>query len=169
MLKCGHYGQKLKISTSETNMSISSNRKAFHDYFIEDKYEAGIVLEGWEVKAIRAGRVQLNDSYVRIKDGAIWLFGCHISPLISTSSHITADPNRIKKLLLHRKEINKLIGRVEQKGYSMVALNLHYKSGMVKAEIALAKGKKLHDKRATLKEKELNQEKAQALKNYKRL
>lgn len=150
-------------------MSISNNRKALHDYFIEDKFEAGLVLEGWEVKAIREGRVQLKDSYVRIKSGEVWLLGCHISPLISASTHINADPERIKKLLLSKKEINRLIGKVEQRGYSIVALNLHYKKGKVKAEIALAKGKKMHDKRASEKEKEANREKAQALKQYKRM
>lgn len=150
-------------------MSISNNRKAFHDYFIEDRFEAGLVLEGWEVKAIREGRVQIRDSYVKIKDGAVWLLGCHVSPLISTSTHINADPDRIKKLLLNQKEIDKLIGKVEQKGYSLLALDLHYKRGMVKAEIALAKGKKLHDKRATEKEKEHKKEERQALKSFKRL
>ncbi|MFN7095359.1 MAG: SsrA-binding protein SmpB, partial [Burkholderiales bacterium] len=117
---------------------------------------------------IREGRVQLRDSYVRVKGGEIWLLGCHISPLISASTHINADSERIKKLLLNRKEIDRLIGRVEQKGYSIVALNLHYKKGKVKAEIALAKGKKLHDKRASEKEKEANREKAQVLKQFKR-
>jgi SsrA-binding protein len=150
-------------------MSIINNRKALHDYFVEDRFEAGLVLEGWEVKAIREGRVQLRDSYVRVKGGEIWLLGCHISPLISASTHISADSERIKKLLLNRKEIDRLIGRVEQKGYSIVALNLHYKKGKVKAEIALAKGKKLHDKRASEKEKEANREKAQVLKQFKRL
>ena len=150
-------------------MSISNNRKAFHDYFIEDKFEAGIVLEGWEIKAIREGRAQLKDSYVKIKDGAVWLLGCHISPLISTSTHIIADPSRIKKLLLHSREIDKLIGKVEQRGYSLVALDLHYKKGLVKVDIALAKGKKLHDKRATEKEKESKKEERQAIKAVKRL
>ena len=150
-------------------MSISNNRKAFHDYFIEDKFEAGMVLEGWEVKAIREGRVQLKDSYVKIKDGALWILGCHISPLISTSTHIKTDPYRIKKLLLHKREINKLIGKVEQRGYSLVAIDLHYKKGMVKAEIALAKGKKLYDKRATEKEKDAKNEEKQALKSLKRM
>lgn len=150
-------------------MSISNNRKAFHDYFIEDKFEAGMVLEGWEVKAIREGRVQLKDSYVKIKDDALWLLGCHISPLISTSTHVKTDPTRIKKLLLHKREINKLIGKVEQRGYSLVAIDLHYKKGMVKAEIALAKGKKLYDKRATEKEKDAKNEEKRALKTLKRM
>lgn len=150
-------------------MSIVANRKALHDYFIEDKFEAGIVLEGWEVKAIREGRVQLKDSYIKLKDGEAWLIGCHISALISASSHVNPDTIRTKKLLLHRRELNKLIGKVEQKGYSLIALNLHYTRGKVKADIALAKGKKMYDKRQTEKERELNREKAQIMKQYKRI
>jgi len=150
-------------------MSIVNNRKALHDFFIEDRYEAGLVLEGWEVKSIRDGKVQLKDSYVRIKNGEVWLFGCHISPSTTVSTHVKADPDRIKKLLLKSQEIYRLIGKVEQKGYSMVALSLYLKKGKVKIEIALAKGKKLHDKRASEKEKEAKQEKAQALKQFKRL
>lgn len=150
-------------------MSISNNRKALHDYFIEDKYEAGIVLEGWEIKAIREGKVQLRDSYVKIKGGEIWLLGCHISPLISASTHVHPDSARVKKLLLNKAEIKKLIGKVEQKGYSIIALNLHFKKGKVKVDIALAKGKKLYDKRKVEKEKELNREKDAVIKQYKRL
>ncbi len=150
-------------------MNISNNKKALHDYFIEDKYEAGIVLEGWEIKAIREGKVQLRDSYIKIKNGEIWLLGCHISPLISASSHVHPDANRVRKLLLNKAEINKLIGKVEQKGYSIIALNLHFKKGRVKVEIALAKGKKQYDKRKTEKEKELNREKMAVIKQYKRL
>ncbi len=150
-------------------MSIVSNKKAFHDYFIEDKYEAGLVLEGWEVKAIRGRMVQLKDSYVKIKDGEAWLLGCHVSALISASSHISPTTDRSKKLLLKKKEISRLLGKVEQKGYSLVALSLYFKQGKVKAEIALAKGKKMYDKRAVAKEKELNRERDQALKQYKRL
>ncbi len=150
-------------------MSIASNKKAFHDYFIEDKYEAGMVLEGWEVKAIRDGRVQLKDSYVRLKGGEAWLFGCHIAALSSASTHVNPDTERSKKLLLNKKEISRLIGKVEQKGFSLVALNLYFKHGKVKIEIALAKGKKMYDKRAVSKENELNKEKAQMLKHYKRI
>lgn len=150
-------------------MSITNNRKALHDYFIEDKFEAGLVLEGWEVKAIREGRVQLKDSYVRIKNGEIWLFGCHVSPMLSASTHVKPDEIRIKKLLLNKREIERLIGKVDQKGYSIVALNLHYCKGKVKVDIALAKGKKLHDKRATEREKETKRETAMAVKHYKRL
>ncbi len=150
-------------------MQIASNKKALFDYYIEERYEAGMVLEGWEVKAIRENKVQLKDSYVKIKDGEMWLLGCHISALRSASTHVSPDAERIKKLLLKKKEIDKLIGKVEQKGYSLVALNLHYSKGKVKAEIALAKGKKMYDKRAVEKEKELNKEKAQMEKQYKRM
>lgn len=150
-------------------MQIASNKKAFFDYYIEERYEAGMVLEGWEVKAIRENKVQLKDSYVKIKDGELWLLGCHISALRSASTHVNPDTERIKKLLLNKKEIDKLIGKVEQKGYSLVALNLHYSKGRIKAEIALAKGKKMYDKRAVEKEKELNKEKSQMQKQYKRM
>lgn len=150
-------------------MNIVTNRKALHDYFVEDRYEAGIVLTGWEIKAIREGRVQLKDSYVKIMDGEMWLLGCHISALSSASTHVNPDTERIKKLLLNKKEIERLIGKVEQKGYSLVALNLHYNRGRVKVEVALVKGKKMYDKRAVEREKELNREKAQMVKQYKRL
>lgn len=150
-------------------MTIAKNRKAYHDYYIEDTFEAGIVLEGWEVKAIRLGHSQLKDSYVKIRNGEVWLLGCHISPTATATKYIKADPDRIKKLLLNQREINKLIGSVEQKGYSIVALNLHYKQGLIKVDIALAKGKKNHDKRASEREKELNQEKMKVLKEYKRM
>lgn len=150
-------------------MSILVNKKAFHDYFIEEKFEAGIVLEGWEVKAIRAGKGQLKDSYVKIKDNEVWLLGFNVSPMISASTHVRPDAARLKKLLLHRTEIDRLIGKVEQKGFSLIALNLHYTKGKVKADIALAKGKKLHDKRATEKEQEGKREVAKAIKEYKRL
>lgn len=146
-------------------MSIIDNRKAYHDYFIEEKLEAGLVLEGWEVKAIRAGRVQLKESYVIWKNGAFWLFGCHISPLQSASTHIKPDPTRNRKLLLNQPEINKFIGKVERAGYTMVALDLHYCKGRIKAEIGLAKGKKLHDKRDSAKERELDREKQRFLRD----
>lgn len=150
-------------------MNIANNRKALHDYFIEERFEAGMVLEGWEVKAMRDGRVQLRDSYVKVKDGEVWLLGCHVTPMLSTSSHVHADADRIKKLLLKNREINRLMGKVDQKGYSIIALNLHFSHGLIKTEIALAKGKKLYDKRATEKEKESIREKAQALKQHKRI
>ena len=130
-------------------MSIIQNKKAFHDYFIEDRYEAGIVLQGWEVKAIRAGRANLKEAYVTVKDGALYLFGSHISPLTTASTHILPEPLRTRKLLLHAAEINKLIGKVQRAGYTLMPLDMHYKGGRVKLEIGLAKGKKEHDKRAT--------------------
>jgi SsrA-binding protein len=140
-------------------MSIAENKKAFHDYFIEERYEAGLVLEGWEVKAIRAGRVQLKEAYVVVKNGAVWLIGCHISPLATASTHIKPDPTRSRKLLLHANEISKLIGKVERAGYTLVPLNMHFAKGRIKLEIGLAKGKKEHDKRATEKDREWQREK----------
>ena len=122
-------------------MSIIDNRKAFFDYFIEERHEAGLVLEGWEVKAMRAGRANIKESYVMIKDGELYLIGTHISPLPEASTHIQPDPTRIRKLLLKREEIDKLIGKVEQRGFTLVPLNFHYKGGRVKCEIGLAKGK----------------------------
>lgn len=138
---------------------VADNRKAKHDYFIEAQYEAGIVLEGWEVKSLRAGRAQLKESYVVIKKGEIWLIGAHISPLSTVSTHIKADPVRSRKLLLHGKEIAKLIGAVERKGYTLVPLNMHWKKGTAKVEIALAKGKKQHDKRQVEKDRDWNRQK----------
>lgn len=146
-------------------MSIIDNRKAFFDYHIEDRYEAGIVLEGWEVKAIRAGRTQIKEGYVVIKHGEIFLIGTHISPLPTASTHIHPDPTRTRKLLLKADEIKKLVGKVEQRGYTLVPLNLHYSKGLVKAEIGLAKGKKLHDKRETEKERDWEREKARLMRN----
>ncbi|HSD41032.1 MAG TPA: SsrA-binding protein SmpB [Burkholderiales bacterium] len=144
-------------------MSIVENKKAFHDYFIEERYEAGIALEGWEVKAIRAGRAQLKEAYVVLKGGEVFLIGAHISPLPTASTHIQPDPTRSRKLLLHAEEIRRLIGKVEQAGYTLVPLNLHYAKGRVKAEIGLAKGKKQYDKRAAEKEREWNREKQRLL------
>jgi SsrA-binding protein len=146
-------------------MSIVDNKKAFFDYFIEDRYECGLVLEGWEVKAIRAGRTQIKEAYVVIKGAEIFLIGAHISPLLSASTHIHPDPLRTRKLLLHAEEIQKLIGKVEQRGYTLVPLNLHYTKGRVKCEIGLAKGKKLHDKRETEKNRDWQREKAQLMKS----
>ncbi len=140
-------------------MSIADNRKAFHDYFIEERFEAGIVLEGWEVKAIRAARVQLKEAYVVIRGAELFLIGAHISPLGSASTHINPDPVRTRKLLLHAEEIRKLIGKVERAGYTLVPLNLHYTRGRVKLDIGLAKGKKQYDKRQTEKEREWQREK----------
>ncbi len=149
-------------------MSIIQNKKAFHEYFIEDKYEAGIMLEGWEVKAIRAGRAQLKEAYVTVKEGALYLFGSHISPLLNASTHIHPDPVRTRKLLLHAAEIEKIINKVQRAGYTVMPLDLHYKGGRVKLTIGLAKGKKLHDKRATEKEKDSKREAAQAMKKERR-
>ncbi len=145
-------------------MSIINNKKAFHEYFIEEKYEAGLVLQGWEIKAIREGRVQLKEAYVTTKDGALYLFGSHISPLTSASTHIVPDPTRTRKLLLHAHQIDKLSGKVQRAGYTIMPLDMHYKGGRVKLEIGLAKGKKEHDKRATEKERESKREAAQAMK-----
>lgn len=144
-------------------MTIAENKKAFHEYFIEERYEAGLVLEGWEVKAIRAGRVQLKEAYVTLKKGEVWLIGCHISPLPTASTHVKPDPTRTRKLLLHADEIKRLIGKVERAGYTLVPLDLHYKKGRIKLEIGLAKGKKLHDKRAAEKEREWQREKARLI------
>ena len=135
-------------------MSIVQNKKAFHDYFIEEKYEAGMVLEGWEVKAIREGKVQLKEAYVIIRNEELYLIGSHISPLKTASTHILPDPIRTRKLLLHGEEIRRLIGKVERAGYTLVPLDMHYKSGRVKLEVGLAKGKKQHDKRESEKQKE---------------
>ena len=140
-------------------MSIIENRKAFHDFFIEEKHEAGIVLEGWEVKAVRAGRANIKESYVIIRNEEIFLFGMHIAPLTTASSHVRHDPTRTRKLLLHKKEIARLIGKVERAGYTLVPLDLHYKNGLIKLEIGLAKGKKLHDKREDEKKKDWDREK----------
>lgn len=140
-------------------MSIADNKKAFHDYFIEEKFEAGLVLEGWEVKAIRAGRVQLKEAYVMVKNGAVFLIGCHISPLLTASTHIHPDPTRSRKLLLHATEINKLIGKTERAGFTLVPLNMHFSKGRIKLDIGLAKGKKQHDKRAAEKDREWQREK----------
>ena len=146
---------------------ISTNRKAFHDYAILETYEAGLVLEGWEVKALRAGRGQIKEGYVIIRDGELFLIGAHISPLPEASTHIHPDPVRTRKLLLHSEEISKLIGKVEQKGHTLVPLNFHYKGGRVKCEIGLAKGKKLHDKRETEKKRDWEREKAQIMRGAK--
>jgi SsrA-binding protein len=146
-------------------MSIIDNKKAFHDYFIEERLEAGMVLEGWEAKAIRAGRAQLKEAYVVIRRAELFLIGAHISPLPTASTHIQPDPVRSRKLLLHAAEIAKLIGKVERAGYALVPLNLHYSKGRIKLEIGLAKGKKQHDKRATEKAKEWQREKQRLLRD----
>lgn len=139
-------------------MSIAQNKKAFHDYFIEERFEAGMALEGWEVKAIRAGHVQLKEAYVVVKGAEIFLIGCHVTPLTAASTHVQPDPTRTRKLLLHAEEIRKLIGKVERAGYTLVPLDLHYTRGRVKLEVGLAKGKKQHDKREAEKEKDWKRE-----------
>lgn len=146
-------------------MSIIENRKAFHDYTIEERFEAGLVLQGWEVKAIRAGRAQLKESYVVVSDGALWLLGMHLSPLLSASTHIHPDAMRTRKLLLKGEEISKLIGKVEQRGYALVPINLHFKNGRIKLDFGLGKGKKLHDKRDAAQEKDWAREKERLMKH----
>ena len=146
-------------------MSIVENRKASHDYFIEERFEAGIALEGWEVKAIRAGHVQIKEAYVVLKNGELFLIGAHISPLGSASTHITPDPVRTRKLLLHAGEIQTLIGKVERAGYTLVPLDLHYTRGRIKLAVGLARGKKQHDKRETEKQREWEREKARLMRS----
>ena len=146
-------------------MSIVNSRKAFHDYFIEEKFEAGIVLEGWEVKSIRAGRVQLKEAYVIVKHSELFLLGSHITPLPTASTHIHPDPTRTRKLLLHIEQIRKLIGKVERAGYTLVPLDMHFTKGRIKLEIGLAKGKKQHDKRESEKNREWEREKARLMRN----
>ncbi len=145
-------------------MSIAENKKAFHDYFIEDKFEAGIALEGWEVKAIRAGRAQIKEAYVVLRNEEVYLIGAHISPLPTASTHIHPDPVRTRKLLLHAAEISKLIGKVERAGYALVPLDLHFSKGRVKLSIGLAKGKKQYDKREAEKERDWLREKSRVMK-----
>ncbi|MGA8007208.1 MAG: SsrA-binding protein SmpB [Burkholderiales bacterium] len=146
-------------------MSIAQNRKAFHDYFIEERYEAGLVLEGWEVKAIRAGRVQLGDAYVLVRNGALWLVGAHISPLPTVSTHFVPDPTRSRKLLMHAEEVQRLIGKVEQRGYTLIPLDMHYKKGRIKLEVALGRGKLKHDKRAAERDREWERDKQRLLRS----
>jgi len=138
--------------------TIAANKKARFDYFIEDNYVGGLALEGWEVKALRAGGAQLKESYVKIHKNEIYLFGCHISPLVTASTHINPDPLRTRKILLQRVEINKLVGLVERKGYTLVALALFWQKGRAKIDIGLAKGKQKHDKRVTIKERDWKRE-----------
>ncbi|SMP49769.1 SsrA-binding protein SmpB [Noviherbaspirillum suwonense] len=149
-------------------MSIADNKKAFHEYFIEERFEAGMVLEGWEVKAIRAGRTNLKEGYVIIRKAELFLFGAHISPLATASTHVNPDPVRTRKLLLHGAEISKLIGKVERAGYTLVPLNLHFSKGRIKCEIGLAKGKKQHDKRATERERDVKREVQSVMKQNRR-
>ncbi|WP_438971209.1 SsrA-binding protein SmpB [Methylophaga sp.] len=144
--------------------TIAVNRKVRHDFFIEDRFEAGLVLEGWEVKSLRDGKIQLNESYIHVRNGEAWLANALITALKTASTHIRPEAQRDRKLLLHRKELSKLIGSVDRKGYTLVPLNMYWKKGMAKVQIALAKGKQLHDKRATEKERDWNRDKARILK-----
>ncbi|MCK9284720.1 MAG: SsrA-binding protein SmpB [Rhodocyclaceae bacterium] len=144
-------------------MSIVDNKKAFHDYFVEERFEAGLVLEGWEAKAIRAGRAQLKEAYVVVKNGEVFLIGAHISPLTTASTHVNPDPVRTRKLLLHQREIERLIGKVERAGYALIPLDLHFSKGRIKLAIGLAKGKKQYDKRESEKERDWEREKARLI------
>jgi len=151
-----------------TDSRIADNKKALFNYAIEERFEAGVVLHGWEVKALRAGKVQLTDGYVLIRDGELFLIGCQVNPLRTTSTHVSADAARTKKLLLHKGEISRLVGKVEQKGYALVPLNLHWKNGKVKCEVGLGRGKGEHDKRDTIKEREGKREVERAMKVHNR-
>ena len=150
-------------------MSIVDNRKAYHDFSIEEKFEAGLVLEGWEVKAIRAGRAHLKEAYVIVRGAELALLGAHISPLTAASTHVTPDPTRTRKLLMHGHEIAKLIGKVERAGFTLVPLDLHYKGGRIKLEVGLAKGKKQYDKRDAEREREWQREKQRIVKSGTRV
>jgi SsrA-binding protein len=151
-----------------TDSRIADNKKAAFNYFIEERFEAGMVLEGWEIKSLREGKVQLTDGYVVIRNGELFIIGCQINPLNTASSHVSPDSVRTKKLLLHKEEIKRLIGKVEQKGYTLVPLNLHWKNGRVKCDIGLAKGKAEHDKRDTIKDREGKREVERAMKSRHR-
>ena len=153
-----------KADKKAPSKTIALNKKARHDYFIEERLEAGIALEGWEVKSLRAGKVQISESYILLKDGEAYLFGALITPLPTVSTHIQADPKRTRKLLLHRREIAKLIGAADRKGYTIVATAMYWKNGRAKVEIGLAKGKKEHDKRAVDKERDWNRQRSRLLK-----
>ena len=152
----------------QTSSRIADNKKAAYNYFFEERYEAGMVLEGWEVKALREGKVQLTDGYVVVREGELYLIGCQINPLGTASTHIRPDSVRTKKLLMHKDEIRRLIGKTEQKGFTLVPLNMHWKSGRVKCEIGLAKGKAEHDKRNTIKDREGKREVDRAMKSRNR-
>jgi len=154
----------MSTKKKESPSRIADNKKAAFNYFFEERFEAGLVLHGWEVKALRAGKVQLTDGYVVIRDGELYLIGCQINPLKTASTHVNPESQRTKKLLMHKDEIRRLIGKVEQKGFTLVPLNLYWKAGKVKAEIALAKGKGEHDKRDTIKDREGKREVERAMK-----
>ncbi|NJD30882.1 MAG: SsrA-binding protein SmpB [Gammaproteobacteria bacterium] len=149
---------------SKETPAIALNKRARHEYFIEENLEAGMALQGWEVKSLRAGKAQITEGYVLVKNGEAWLIGAHITPLKTTSTHVVADPTRTRKLLLHRRELDRLIGAVERKGHTIVPLKLYWKNGKVKLEIGLAKGKQAHDKRATEKDRDWQREKSRLMK-----
>ena len=160
------YNSEMKNNkNAATDNTIALNKKARHDYFIEDSIEAGIALEGWEVKSLRAKSIQLKESYIFIKNGEVWLLGAHVSPLATASTHIKPDPIRTRKLLLHRNEIDRLIGSVERKGYTLVPLKLYWKKGRAKIEVGIAKGKQQHDKRSTEKDRDWQRQKSRIMKN----
>ena len=159
---------KLSSKAAAAVTRIADNKKAMFNYHIEERFEAGMVLEGWEVKSVREGKVQLTDGYVVIRNGEVFIIGCQINPLKTASTHVNPDAVRTKKLLMHKEEIRRLIGKVEQKGYTLVPLNLHWKAGKVKCEIALAKGKAEHDKRDTIKDREGKREVERAMKSRNR-
>ena len=152
----------------DSKSRIADNKKAAYNYFFEERFEAGMVLQGWEVKALREGKGQLTDGYVVIRDGELYLIGCQINPLQSASTHVSPEAARTKKLLLHKEEIKRLIGKVEQKGYTIVPINLHWKDGRAKCDIALAKGKAEHDKRNTIKDREGKREVERVMKSHNR-
>lgn len=159
---------KQKKQKTAPGSTIALNKKARHDFHVEDRFEAGLVLQGWEVKSLRAGRIQITDSYVMLRNTEAWLFGCHIPPLLSASTHVSPDPIRSRKLLLHRRELAKLIGAVERKGYTLIPLAMYWSHGRAKLEIGLAKGKKEHDKRAELKNRDWQRDKQRILRNVNR-
>lgn len=159
-----HMGKK-KTKDGKPSTTIALNKKSRHEYILEERFEAGLVLEGWEVKSLRAGKVQIRDSYILLKGGEAFLFGAVITPLSTVSTHFTPDPQRTRKLLLHRDELNRLIGAVERKGYALIPTAMFWKKGRAKLEIALAKGKKLHDKRASEKERDWARQKSRIMKS----
>ncbi len=167
-MSSANQSNKKTSNPTRTDGRIADNKKAAFNYFFEERHEAGMVLQGWEIKAIRNGKVQLTDGYIHIRDGEMFLIGCQINPLRSASTHTTTVPDRTKKLLMHKDEIRRLMGKVEQKGYTLVPINLHWKNGRVKCELALAKGKAEYDKRDTIKDREGKREVERAMKQRSR-
>lgn len=165
-LQMYNVGMAAKKQKKKSGNTIAQNRQARHEFFIEDRFEAGIALEGWEVKSLRDGKLQLNESYVLVRQGEVWLSNARVTPLATASTHINPAPQRDRKLLLHRGELNKLIGSVDRKGYTIVPLAMYWKRGLAKVEIALAKGKQLHDKRAAKKDQDWQRQKARIFKSH---